>query len=100
MTDYTPAFDMLTNGTFFGSINLLYTTAMGAWWILILYVVTLMSIYLISKSEAAVAAFGFLGSAALLYKLNLIPVGMQVSLYIILSLSLAMLLYKVFGRGE
>lgn len=95
---YEEAYSLLINNmSIFGSVNNLYTTLMSAWWIFILYVATLFTIYMVSKSEAALAGWGLIGSAFLLYKLSLIPVGMQVVLYIIMSLSLAMVLYKVYS---
>ena len=95
---YTTAINwLLNNQSIFRSSYELYTAATGSWWILALYIMTIFLIYMVSKSNGAVAAFGLLGVAVL-------GVYMEAQVlhivYAIIVLGLAMLIYKSYSTRE
>jgi len=96
---YTEAFIQLANGSYFQAVNTMYAAAMGSWWIIIPFVFTLLMAYIITKSDAVVSILGISGSAFLIFKGHL-PITIHPLLYIIAALSMAMLLFRVFGKGE
>jgi len=96
---YREAFTELVNGSYFTAVNTAYTSVMGSWWIILLYILTLFIVYIKTRSEGAVAWVGLIGSAFMILK-GYLDVTVQPVLYLIAALSLAMLLYKAFSSKE
>lgn len=95
------AFTQLANGSIFQAVNTLYFGVMDAWWIIILFVFTLFAVQITTKEEGATAVIGIFGSAFLLrYAPTGMPVSIHAVIYLILVLSVAMLLYRLSGKGE
>jgi len=93
--------ELLYNGSFLKAIDLLYSTHMDAWWIIIMVVMTLVVLFIVTKSEAVVSLCGiFISAFLLVYKPDGIPILAHTVLYMIIVLSLAVFLYTIFGRKE
>lgn len=93
------ALEYLTNGSVLKAVNTLYTTATNGWFWFIVYMFTILIMIHRTKSEGAVLTVTLIGSA-LLIRWGYLPIGIQFVLYTFAVLSLAMLLWKFFGRGE
>jgi len=93
MFDYnsTIGFDMLTNGSWSAVTGYVYTSTMNYWFWLILFLTILIMLYISTQSEIFVAIGGIIGSAALMF---LLPPAARPILYIILSISIGLTLYK------
>ncbi len=93
---YRQAFTELINGSYMMAVNTAYTSVMGNWWIVLLALLTLFMLYVKTRSAGAVAWVTIIGSSFLIIK-EYVDVTIQPVLYLIAAMSLAMLLYKVFG---
>lgn len=100
--NYSQAFNELANGSIFRSTNTLYETqvGLGDWWIVLIYLVTLMIAYTVSKKHhGVVAALGIVAGGFLAYKGQLMP-DAQMVMYMLVVFNLAMLLFNVFRNKE
>lgn len=89
----------LQNGSYIQSAVSVYTAVMGDWWYIIMYVATLLLMYLWSRNDGAVAVMGLVGAAYMRFATD-ISASFYPILYLIAVLNLAMLLYKAFGKGK
>jgi len=98
---YTQAFNELANASIFKAVDTMYFGILSYWWIMILFVFTLFSVQIATKEEGATAVVALAGSAFLLkYAPTGVPVTVHAILYLIMAISFAMLLYKVFGGKD
>lgn len=101
MINHSLSFALLQNGSYFAAVEYVFDSTMNGWWWFMLYVFTLAIIFIISKSEAATGSAGLLGAAFLLtYKASALPIAVNGMVWAILVLCIAMMLYKLFGRGD
>jgi len=91
---YTLAWEQLANGSIFKAVNTAYSAAIGAYWIIMLFIFTLIVTYVKTQNGFTVAAMGIMGSILMLVWL---PPYSHVTIYTILVLSLATAIYKVWS---
>lgn len=95
--DINSAFDQLAGDNITTAITSLYNATTGSWWIVFVYLIVIAAAYAGTRSEEALAFVGlFLGAALVGY----VPSAAQPFFYIAIALSLAILLWRLFGRGE
>lgn len=89
----------LQNGSYIQSVVSVYTAVMGDWWYIIIYISTLLLMYMWSRNDGAVAVLGLVGAAYLRFATD-ISAALYPVLYLLVVLNLAMLMYKAFGKGK
>lgn len=95
------AYDLLTNGSVIDAVNSLYDGATGDWWKIIIYVVTILGIYVVTKHEGTTAAACILLTAFLSYHFgSAVPVYIHGVIYVICALTLTALIFRAVGKGE
>lgn len=97
MTFNQTAFEYLTGGHPILSVQAAYYNVMQWWWVILLFLLTIFMIYLMTRSLGLVSITSLLGSVVLAQK---IPGASRVMLYMIAAVSLAFVLYKMFGDKE
>ena len=91
----TIGLEMLTNGSWSAVTGYVYESAMSYWFWLILMLSILIMLYISTQSPTFVAVGGIIGSAALLF---LLPPVARPILYLILSISVGITLYKAIKQ--
>lgn len=98
---YSEAFEMLTNGSPILAANSLYFGAVGAWWVILLFVVLLAAIQITTKEPGVTGLFGLAGSAFLIYHApSYMPLVANGILYVIAVISLGLFLFNLGGKGK
>ena len=93
-----PGWENLTNGSILTGVTTMYNaSAIGNWWIILLFIPGLLASYVVTKSEGITGAVGIIGSIVLI---NYLPPFIHPVLYLIIVLSIAALLFAMTGKGE
>lgn len=95
--NFTSAYNELVNGSVLRANTMAYEIAWGVWFWPLIYFLFLVMIALKSESPGPVVIYSVVGNVAL--GVYLIPQADKI-FYVVLVLSLAMLLYKVFGSKQ
>lgn len=99
MVYYEPM-EYLQNASYMDAISKVYTNAgLGSWWIIILFVFTLIMVGLGTRDEGVVGWVTLVGSA-LLISYGELPVAIHPVLYFFAVFGLAIGLWKTFSKGD
>lgn len=89
----------LKNGSYIRAATSAYTAVMGDWWYFIIYIFSLLFLYLATKNHGAVGIMGIIGAAYMRFATDMSE-ALYPILYLMAVLSFAMLLYGKFGKGK
>jgi hypothetical protein len=96
---YNDALNYLIDGNITSAVHETYNYPLGFWWEIIVFVSILLVTYISTKNEGITAFVGLVGAGIVIKYGHLSLVGQPI-VYLIIALSVAMLLYKAFGKKQ
>ena len=96
------AYTILQSGNYTQAVTSALDTAWsGSWWMILIYLGSLIIVFVTTDEEAPTAAVAILGAAFLSYHLGAaVPIFVHGIIYLIAALGLTMVIFRWLGKGE
>ncbi|MFW6119406.1 MAG: hypothetical protein ACOC80_00670 [Petrotogales bacterium] len=99
---YEEAFNSLTDLMLFKAIDVMYYTAWGPWWVVVVFMMIVTAGYISNRSEAIAAVAIMIGSAYLIggFTVRKLEIVTQWLPYTVLIILLGIVLYRVYMKKD
>jgi|GEM_PF-4767759 len=95
------AYTLLQAGNYTQAVDTALTAASGAWWKILLYLATVIIVFVTTNEEAPTAGVAILGAAFLSFHLGTaVPIYIHGVIFLIAALGLTMTIFRWLGKGE
>lgn len=99
MTIIDEATNLMMDFKLWEAMQTLYSGMVGTWWAFPIYMALVFVVGIVTRSLEAVAAFTAMSSVILIYY-DVLPLYYEYISYLLVTVSIAVLLYRFFGPSE